>query len=573
MPSRVFASAPLACLGISMFLAPSDWGGVVHAESAGQYFRAGTAAENRDDVLAAFEAYRNAFRLKPSEIKYRTAYERIRVEACAEYVKEGEKFAAEKNPGPALAAFLKAIDADPSNERAEADARSIEGAVVAASHSGDNALSAQQPPEPEGPAGLEVSDNGPVTLHMVEDSRIIYQAIGKAIGVNVLFDPAYSSKRIQVDLVNVTPYQALQIVARISGTFWESVTPNTIFVAQDTRAKRQELSEQALEVFYLKNVSEQNDFTEIQTVLRNLFQSARINGVSTENAIVMRGTPSELQLARMLIAGLDEPKSEVLVDITVMEVSRDKMREIGLSPPTSLTVNSGSSQTLEQIGHGSAYSIVVGQAAAEFLLTDSDTRILQNPRLRALDGQKADLKLGEKLPVATGSYTIPTSTTTAAAETQFQYLDVGVNVEMTPQIHSDRDVTLKLTVEVSSSTSTEDIEGVEEPVISQEKADQVIRLKDGEATILAGLVKKEIAHTVSGWPGFSEIPLLKYFFTTQQHEVTTDDLVFMITPHVVRAPAFDKNVEREIDTGTESGVTLRLPPNVTGPGATAPQQK
>lgn len=527
-----------------------------HADSAGRDFKAGAAAESRDDVIAAFQAYRSAFRLRPSDLRFRTAYERLRVAASAEYVKQGERLAADNNPGPALAAFLLALDADPGNELAQSDARRLE-------HTPPAAAAPQPQPAatgPEGPAQLDISTRGPVTLHMVQDSRIVYEAIGKTLGVNVLFDPAYSSKRIQVDLEDVTPWQALSIVAKISGTFWEPVTHNTIFIAEDTRPKRQELAEQAVEVFYLKNVSEQNDFTEIQTVLRNLFQTARINGVASDNAIVMRATPAELQLAKMLIAGLDEPKPEVLVDIAVMEVSRDKMREIGLSPPTSFTVTSGSSQTLEQIGHTSSYSITVGQAAAEFLLTDSDTRILQNPRLRALDGQKADLKLGEKLPVATGSYTIPTSTTSAAAETQFQYLDVGVNVEMTPRIHGDHDVTLKLDVEVSSSTSTETIDGVAEPVISQEKTDQVIRLKDGESTILAGLVKKEIAHTVSGWPGFGEIPLLKYFFSTQQHEVTTDDLVFMITPHIVRAPAFDTQVEREIDTGTENGIALRLPP-------------
>ncbi|MGA7521289.1 MAG: secretin N-terminal domain-containing protein [Acidobacteriaceae bacterium] len=535
-------------------------GGSAESESASQYFKQGQAAEAQNDVIAAYVAYKRAYELKPEELKYRATLERIRVSAAAKYVREGEQFAAQNNFAPALAAFLKALDADPGDEVAESDARRLEYTLEEPVHAATETIrSGRAPGGPEGPAGLEIPANGPVTLHMVEDSRIIYQAIGKTLGVNVLFDPAYSSKRIQVDLVDVTPYQALQIVAKVSGTFWEPVTHNTIFVAQDTRAKRQELGEQALEVFYLKNVSQQNDFTEIQTVLRNLFQTARINGVASENAIVMRGTPAELRLAKMLIAGLDEPKPEVLVDITVMEVSRDKMREIGLSPPTSITVNSGSSQTLEQIGHTSAYSITIGQAAAEFLLTDSDTRILQNPRLRALDGQKADLKLGEKLPVATGSYTIPTSTTAAAAETQFQYLDVGVNIEMTPEIHADRDVTLKLTVELSSESGTEPLEGVNEPIISQEKADQVVRLKNGESTILAGLLQKQTSQTVSGWPGFGEIPLLKYFFSTQQHEVKSDELVFLITPHVVRAPAFDDNVEREIDTGTETAIQLREP--------------
>lgn len=557
-----YKSFPMAIFLLSGLLVPSSVS--AHSESARNEYRNGQTAEVRNDVIAAYEAYKRAYELKPAEIRYRTAYERVRVAAAAEYVKRGEQFAAHGTLAPALAAFLKALDIDPSDEVAESDARRLEKQLERAGNAENTApIATDASYGPEPPVRLEITTTGPVTLHIIEDSRIVYQTLGRLIGVNVLFDPQYSSRRIQIDLASTTPYEALQVLAKVSGTFWMPVTRNTIFVAQDNRAKRTEMGEQALEVFYLKNISQQNDFTEIQTVLRNLFQGARINGVASDNAIVMRGTPSELQLARMLIAGLDVPKPEVLVDITVMEVSHDKMREIGLSPPTSLTVTSGSSQTLNQIGHTSAYSITIGQAAAEFLLTDSDTRILQNPRLRALDGQKADLKLGEKLPVATGSYTIPTSTTAAAAETQFQYLDVGVNIEMTPAIHGDKDVTLKLTVELSAENGTEPLEGINEPIISQEKADQVVRLKNGESTILAGLLQKQVSQTVSGWPGLGEVPLMKYLFTTQQHEVKSDELVFLITPHVVRAPTFNENVSREIDTGTETAIQLRQAPAET----------
>lgn len=530
-------------------------------QSANRYYRRGQAAEAQKDIAEAYAAYKQAYELKPAELKYRVTYDRIRIAAAAAYVRQGEHFEAEGNFAPALAAYLKALDADPANEMAESDARGLERRLESPEQpiAGENRR-ATEATRPEGPARLDIEAKGPVTLHMVEDSRILYQTVGKLLGLNILFDPAYSSKRIQVDLNDVTPWEALRIVAEVSNTFWKPVTHNTIFVAEDTRAKRTQYAQEAVQVFYLKNVSQANDFTEVQQVLRNLFQTARINGVAGNNAIVVRGTPDELQLAKMLIAGLDEARPEVLVDISVMEVSHDKLREIGLSPPTSLTVNSGSSQTLEQIGHTSAYSIAIGQAAVDFLLTDSDTRILQNPRLRALDGQKADLKIGERIPVATGSYTVPTSTTAAASETQFTYLDVGVNIEMTPAIHADRDVTLKLAVELSSQTSSVTIEGVTEPVISQEKADQVVRLKNGESTILAGLLQRQTSQSASGWPGFGEIPLMKYFFTTQQHELKTDELVFLITPHIVRAPRFDPEVDREIDTGTETAVQLREAP-------------
>jgi len=551
----VYIRVLLAAVPLLMLLTPAL------AESAKRDYKIGQAAEARNDAIAAYRAYKSASELKPGEIRYRIAFERVRTAAAEEYVKEGQGFATHGNLAPALAAYLKALDADPTNEMAESDARALELRLQQNTHTqASTAPSGSAENMPESPVDLDIPVAGPVTLHMLADSKVIYLTIGKLLGINVLFDPSSSSNTIQVDLSNVTPYQALNIVGKVSGTFWQPVTHNTIFVAQNTPAKRKEYSNQALEVFYVGNVSQASDFTGIQTALRNVFQSARIFGIESNDTIVMLGTPDELRLAKMLIASLDEPKPEVLVDVTVMEVSRDKMREIGLSPPTSLTVNSGSSQTLEQIGHTSAYSITIGQAAADFLLTDSNTQILQNPRLRALNGEQASLKLGERLPVATGSYTYATGSTSAAAETQFQYLDVGVNIDMTPQIHLDHTVTLKLGVDVSSENGTEDLEGVEEPIISQEKAQQIVRLKNGESTILAGLLKKEVSQTVSGWPGFGEIPFMKYLFTTQKHEVTSDELVFMITPHIIRSPQVDPLTMREIDTGTADMIQLREPP-------------
>jgi len=404
---------------------------------------------------------------------------------------------------------------------------------------------------------------------MTEQSSVLYQTIGQIAGLNVLIDPDYVPKRITVDLKMVTLPEALRILGDLSNSFWKASTHDTIYVATDSRAKRTQLQQVAVQTFYLSNVSQQSDLNDIQTTLRNVLPNAKMFSVPSENAIVVRGTPDEIMLGKSLITSLDVPKPEVLVDIYVMEVSRDKLRNIGISPPTSLAVTVSSSATLNQIGRSSSYSYSLGQAAVELLLTDSDTRIIQNPSLRAVDGQKATLKIGERIPVATGSYTTATSSTTSAVQTQFQYIDVGVNVDMTPTIHENRDVTLKLSVEVSSETGTDTIDGVAEPVISQEKSDQVIRLKDGEVSILAGLVKRSITKSVSGTPGLGEVPAVKYLFSTQENEVLNDELVFMIIPHVVRAMNVSAGAGREIDTGSGEAVRIqRLPDSATKPAAT-----
>jgi len=528
----------------------------MRAESpAAKFYKQGKEAEEHSDPITAYEAYKKAHTLNPKEVKYRTAYERVRFAAAAEYVHQGEKLKKMDDLSRALVAFFKALEIDPSYELAEQDAKETQKKIEEKKHPAEKEdSSVREMPKPGPPPHLDFISTEPLTLHVTEQSDVIYRTIGKTAGLNVLLDPDYTPKRITVELTSVTAEEALRIVGDLSNTFYKPVTHNTIFIAQNTRTKRQAIEERAVQVFYISNAGQQSDLNDVQTTIRQVLTNAKLYAVPSQNAIVVNGTPDELLLAKMLIASLDKPKAEVMVDITVMEVSRDKLRNLGLSPPTSITVSAGSSATLNQLGQTSAYDFSIGSATAELLLTDSDTRILQNPHLRASDGQKATLKIGSRIPIATGSYTSTTST--SGVETQFQYIDVGVNIEMTPVIHNDRDVTLKLSVEVSSETGSVTISSIVEPIIGQQKTDQTIRLKDGEASILAGLVKKQISTTVSGWPGLGEIPMLKYFFSTQSHEVVDDELVFMLVPHVVRAHEGLEDTQ-QIDTGTSNAVQIR----------------
>lgn len=530
------------------------------AESPKKIFARGQAAESRDDLATAYRDYQAALARKPDNIQYKVAVERIRAAAAEKHTRRGEDLKKTGHYKEALVEFLQALDIDPGNPLAQQDIDSVKAEM----DKKENPSPSEQTPNaydldrPAPPVHLDSLSEEPITLHMTEQSSVLYQTIGRTAGLNVLIDPDYISKRVTVDLKAVTVSEALRILGDLSNSFWKASTHDTIFVATDTRAKRTQLQQTAVQTFYLSNVAQQSDLNDVQTTLRNVIPTAKMFAVVSQNAIVIRGSPDEILLARNLIKSLDTPKPEVLVDIYVMEVSRDKITDIGISPPTSLSVSSSSSSTLNQIGRSSSYSFTLGSATADLLLTDSDTQIIQNPSLRAVDGQKATLKIGERIPVATGSYTTSTSSSSSAVQTQFQYIDVGVNVEMTPTIHDNRDVTLKLSVEVSSETGTDTIDGVAEPVISQEKSDQVIRLKDGEVSILAGLVKRSLTKAVSGTPGLGQVPGLKYLFSTQDNENDKDELVFMVVPHIVRALNVNSGSGQEIDTG--SGDSIRLHP-------------
>jgi general secretion pathway protein D len=203
--------------------------------------------------------------------------------------------------------------------------------------------------------------------------------------------------------------------------------------------------------------------------------------------------------------------------------------------------------------------VTVGSATANLLLTDSNTKILQNPRIRATDGQKATMKIGSKIPIATGSYQTGAATALVSSlvNTQFQYQDVGVNIEMTPTVHFDRDVTLKIKIEVTSQSGSVTISGVTEPIISQRVVDQVIRLREGEASILGGIQNKQESANWTGIPGLSSIPILKYLFGSKDHTIQDDELVFLVVPHVVRSQSLEQVNLRTVDTGEGTSIELR----------------
>jgi general secretion pathway protein D len=554
----------------------------LHAQSANALFKRGVSAEAREDYDAAFDLYQQAQKKAPKDLAIRTALARVRVTDSAVHLTKGRKLAQAGDEQGALVELLHAAEIDPGNEAAQQEIAKLRVKHGEAASPGSEASLPQEAGTSEeldtmsSPVELKPISTEPLTLHYTGDAKDVYQAIGKAAGINVLFDPDYTSKRIQVDLTNMNLRDALRIVGTLSGTFWRPVTENTIFVAQNNRTKRGELDEQAIQTFYLSNAWQQNDLNDVQTALRNVLgASLKVYAVQSQNAIVVRGTPDELLLCQKLVNDLDKARAEVVVDIAVLEVSKNWERTLGiewpssvgiaLNPPTSSTSSTSSTTsttgtttstnnlTLYNLAHLKAtdFAATIGSATANLLLTDSNTKILQNPRIRATDAQKAVMKIGERIPIATGSYQTGAATAVVSSlvNTQFTYQDVGVNIEMTPTVHYDRDVTLKIKIEVTSQSGSVTISGVTEPILSQRVVDQVIRLREGEATVLGGIQEKQEMVSWNGIPGLSSIPVLRYLFGSKDHTIDDDDLVFLVVPHVVRTQTLDQVNLRTIDTG------------------------
>ncbi|HET9281563.1 MAG TPA: cohesin domain-containing protein [Candidatus Angelobacter sp.] len=578
------------------------------AESAKSLYNKGVKAEAREDYEAAFEYYKAAYQAKPQELKYRVPFERMRFLAAASKVKRGQKLRDQGNLQDALTLFQQAIEVDPSNDLAAQEIRRTQE-MMRKPPAGSGQTGTTPPPRAEedplmqrlenssGPVALAQIPDVPLSaLEMTDDSKVLYETIGKLANINVLFDPDYTSRPLTIKLQKVNLQEALDIVALESRTFWRPVTPNTIFVAQDTQAKRRELEQNVVKTFYLGNVSTPTDLQDIVNAIRTVLEVQRIQQIPSQNAIVIKGTPDQLALASKMIDDIDKSKPEVIVDVVVAQVRRDKLHNLGITPPqnatvalqsantttttpggtTTTTTSSGPSLNFNDLQHlnSTNYAVTIDPVKAVALFSDADTKIMQSPRIRATDNEKATLTIADKIPIATGSFGTPLGVGTAVGavgvNTQFTYTDVGVKMEITPRVHPDGQVTLKLSMEISNLNGSETIGGITQPIISTRKAEQTIRLADGEMNLLGGILEVQDTKTTGGTPILGEIPILKYIFSSTQKEHITNELVFLLVPHIVRGQELNELNRRAYDVGTGSGIDLRIAAKPAEPNPTAP---
>jgi general secretion pathway protein D len=573
------------------------------ADQAKTLWEKGADAEARQNYEQAYDYYRQAYAIKPRDLKYRASYERTRFLAAASHVHRGQLMRDGGKLEEALAEFQKALEIDGSSFIAQQELKRTQQMIQEAQNPqpqasvGATALR-RRLESAQGPVELGAISNVPITLKMTEDTKVIYETIGKLAGINVLFDPDYTSRRVKIELNGVSLEDALEVVSFETKTFWRPVTSNTIFVAQDNPAKRKELEQNVIKTFYLSNLSQPTELQDVVNAMRTILEVSRIQQLPSQGAIVVRGTPDQMALAQKLVDDLDKAKPEVVVEVAVMQVSRDKMRNLGINPPTSATVqlqpninttttstnttNTSSNSnginlnTLANL-NATDFQVTIPQATATALLSDSNTRLIQNPQIRALDGQKATLKIGDRVPVATGSFQpgIGGVGINPLVNTQFQYLDVGVNIDITPRVHAGREITLKMTLDISAVTNYADIGGIKQPVIGQRKIEHEIRLKDGEVNLLGGMLEDQQTKLLSGIPGLANIPILKYLFSQTSTEHRENEIVFVLVPHIIRGPDPSKAGGDMLDVGTANAIELRrsskpAPPAVTAP-AMAPQ--
>jgi general secretion pathway protein D len=563
-------------------------------------YQQGQKAETLQDYDAAYDYYQKALKTDPDNASYQIKFNQARFEAGAYHVKQGLKLRDRGDLQGAGGEFQKAAAIDPSNPAAEQELRKTAEMIAEKNRAADEAAAPPSSPGEQPLASLppEVKplSRAPINLHFTNDAKIAFDTIGKLAGLTVIYDPDFPARRIPVDLTNVTLEQALDIVALESKAFWKPVTENIIFVIPDQAQKRRDYEEQVVRTFYLSNTVQAQDLTEVVTGLRQLLDLKRIQQLNSQNAIIIRDTPDKLAIADKIIHDIDKAKPEVVIQVSVLEARVDKMRNLGILPgqsasvqivppgTTTTTTNNSTTTssstttnilTLQNLAHISSAdtSVTIPSFTANALLTDTTTKIIQNPEIRSVDGQPAKLRIGDRVPIATGSFqagvgvgsTAGTGFVNPLVNTQFQYQDVGVNVDITPRVHPNREVSLKVSVEVSSVTGQQNIGGISQPIISQRKIDHDIRLKEGEASVLGGLIQKTDTRGLNGWPGAAHIPILRYLFSEDTKQFEDDEILIILTPRIVRLPEWTRANLKPLYSGSETNVQVRKSSEVEAP--------
>jgi general secretion pathway protein D len=568
-----------------------------------QDFDQGRKAEAIEDYDTALVHYERALRSSPMNAEYKLRTDHMRFTDGQYHLERGEKALKAGDLQTAAGEFEKARGVDPSNAAADQELKKTMDLIAAKGAAANGTPASTAPPDDTelltGPPELKPLSREPVNFKMTNTAPAIFETIAKIAGLSVIFDPDFTNAphRITIELPNVTLEQALDTVAMASKAIWKPVTSNVIFVAADSAAKRKDIEDEVVRTFYVTNTIVPNDLTEIANGLRTLLDIRKVQAVASQNAIVVRDTPDKVLLAEKVIRDLDKAKPEVLIHVQVLTANRDRLRDLGILPGQSISVGfnpgthpstvlpsasnttttGGTSSTtsstasipvvtLNDLQHLATadWTAALPGATANALLTDNNTRIIQDPEVRVTDGQEAKLTIGEKIPTATGSFQAGVGVGVGGGagvvnplvNTQFTYQDVGVKIDVTPHVHPDGDVSMKMSIEVSSLDGSSNIGGINQPIIASKKYEADIRLKDGESNVTSGLIERTETNNVNGIPGLAQMPLLKYLFSDNSKEVIDNEVLIVMTPHIIRFPSISAENLRALASGTDNNVRV-----------------
>jgi general secretion pathway protein D len=541
--------------------------------------RNGQAAEQLQDYDRAIVEYTKVLRSQPDNRTARQALERAKLRSSADHFARGRRFANGGRLDEALVEFQLAAELNPANPEVEDALGEVKAQLrnkVAIARDGKTGLeSLIERTRNLAPQGQDLPGDIklPASLTFRDaPSRDAFTALARYANVSVTFDPQFRDQPVTIDLREMSLESALQALSASTRSFYRVTGPRIVTVVPDTPAKRQEYEEEVVRTFPLSNA----DLKETVDLLRIVIDARRLAPVTATNTIAIKDTPARVAAAGRLIAAIDKARPEVVIDVELLEVDRTRMKEYGLqiaSPSTSSTtgptgINGQVSieqddLTLRDIRTLTQSDVFLTNVPALFyrlLKQDTNTRTLANPQLRTSEGMPAQARFGERVPVPVTTFSpIATGGINQQPITSFNYENIGVNIDITPRTHHDDDVSLALKIEISSISGA-GFGGL--PTFGNRSISTVIRLRDGETNLLAGLIRDDERRVLAGIPGLSDIPLVGRLFAHNRRETQETDIVLTLTPHIVRVLDLSEEDLRPFRVGRDG--------DAAGPGATIP---
>jgi general secretion pathway protein D len=550
---------------------------VVQMACATSGYNSGMKAYKSRKYDQAVVDFSQALSQKPDSTRYKVALARARIASAQEHFQKGDKYKKAGLLEEAIAEFQQAVYLDSSHQFAAAELQKAvsEWQKRQEEQSWDLEKAkkrAKASPGREAPR-LSASANIPIVLRFKDENvKKIYDALSKATGVNFIYDERLPlDKKVSVDIADVTFEQAMDQLMTMNKHFYKILDETSIFIAEDTPQKHKELDDLVIQTFYLSNA----DVKDVQVLLRTLLDARQIAQNDRLNAITIRDTPERVQVAQKIIEANDKAKSELIVDVELLEVNRNILQNLGIDlfgvgtaggtgKAINLTFGGGTSVPLNNLDLlKQAGSWLVGPipgVVVNFLKTDADAQVIAKPQLRVSEGAKATVRIGDRIPIPNTTFnSAPTvGGTVGVPITSFTYQNVGINIDLEPRVHHNREITLKGKIEISSLAGQVSAGGgLTQPIIGTREIESTIRLRDNETNILAGLIREEERRSLSGVPGLSDIPVLKRLFGNTETTIQSTDIVLMITPHIIRIPDISEEDLQALWVGTDSNVELR----------------
>jgi general secretion pathway protein D len=524
-------------------------------------FRSGQKAEHRQDYDRAVLEYARASRLEPNNLTYQRSLGRARLRASEAHAASARRHAARGLLKEALDEYRLARDLNPSAVVLVAEMEELERRPAGTPPTLDTLRERTReralPGLELGPAARE-----PLGLAFRNASlREAYLALGRVTAINFVFDPEFRDQQISLDLKDTPFEQALQALSTVGRTFHRVVDAKVVSVIPDTPSKRREFEQQVVKTFFLSNA----DLKETIDLLRIVLGSRRLAPVPGSNALTINDAPDKVAAAERIIEMVDKQRAEVVVDVEILEVNRSRLKEYGIEITSGIANTAGvaglifpdptKTFTINDNPYD-ADNLVISQLPGvlyRLLKTDLSTRLLANPQLRTTEGQTAQARFGDQIPVPVTVFTpIAQGGVSQQPVTSFEYKNVGVNIDVTPRVHHDGEVTLALKLEVSSLGALFQ----NNPTFRSRNVNSVIRLKDGETNILAGLISDEERDSLTGLPGLSDLPVVGRLFSRTRKEHTETDIVMTLTPRIVRRTKFTEADLRSFSVGGETSPLL-----------------